>query len=203
MAVNGTSPGVQKKVGSIKKKRKTRPTGQLTVPGCAAIDLPSRDCLEALDAESQDRVVDMLGRSNGRLVALISDCLEAHRKDSEKGDVPRHVASVEDTVLGDMARLRDQSGAREFVECTLWRRIRALNSKVFSSSGGDTEDPGVSSSEKLTFETLSHAHLTTLTERFAKDLETLHEKESMDTDKVARLLKCLAEGADLFAAYRT
>jgi Ribosome-assembly protein 3 len=127
------------------------------------------------------------------------------------------IAAVEDAVLADMVRFREVPVAREFVGMTLWRRLRNANEQAVVSvreacaeiiahcendasiKRSDTENVRIPRS----FASFKQAHMRTMTENFAADLERLRSIEAMDGEKVQFLVRCLEAGADLAASLST
>jgi Ribosome-assembly protein 3 len=135
----------------------------------------------------------------------------------EIGAASGRIAAVEDAVLADMVRFREVPVAREFVEMTLWRRLRNANEQAVVSvreacaeisaqcendatiKRSDTENVRIPRS----FASFKQAHMRTMTENFAADLERLRSIEAMDGEKVQFLVRCLEAGADLAASLST
>lgn len=149
--------------------------------------------------------------------AVASEVHEHHVDENEiYASISSQITRVEDAVLADMVKLRGQPMAREFVEMTLWRRVRNINAKVLaeieaecSQFGGKTgfvvnesHLVGDDAPRKSFAPSLKDVYMENLTESFAEDLERLRVEERMDGDRVNFLLRCLEEGADLFASLK-
>lgn len=201
---------------SKKKKKEKRPRAETPCfPAAACAELPPRAAVQSLPVEFQDSFVSKaaaLCEKSLRLMDVGTAALGTRQQKGDAGDAPTSTVTwLEDTVLADMVRLRGAPVAREFVDCTLWRRLRSASDKARASvdaackadgrreATGDAEveaEGGPRNGSSLSFKQM---HMQSMTDRFADDLTKLHEIEQMDGKRVQYLLRCLEEGANLFA----
>lgn len=170
-------------------------------------------CTAALNIEYAKSAPRAVERSS----AQPDDILESVLDEKEIPDsVSRQIATVEDAVLADMVKLRNVPIAREYVEITLWRRMHSVNAKVIAevdrlcthskmSDEMRSEEPeGADGSfpRRAFTPSLKDLYMNNLTDKFAEDLEKLRVEEDMDGERVQFLLRCLEEGADIFATVK-
>lgn len=214
---------------SSKEKKKSKRARSVTpepppaplLPAAVTTELPSKDSVQNISPAAQDAFITTTGGFCERAVR----CVHSGVRSLAPGDaVPvvdgagsgvQKAAAVEDIVLADMARLRSVPLARQFTDITLWRRLRSANNRVISAVEGacDAVDGGAKNGGKgagtkeqearapgeagrVSFR---KARMESLTERFAGELGKLHESEKMGSERVKFLLRCLEEGADIFA----
>lgn len=204
------------KEGKKKKKKEKRPRADIPFfPAAASAELPPRAALQSLPAEFQDAFVSKaaaLCEKSLHLIGAGTAALGTRQPSDDPGAGPSSTATwLEDTVLADMARLRSVPVARAFVDCTLWRRLRSASDRVRASvdaaceadgKGEPTyqaEVEGEGGSRKGSSLSFKQMHMQSITSHFADDLAKLHEVEQMDGKRVQYLLRCLEEGANLFA----
>jgi hypothetical protein len=177
--------------------------------------LPSPLHVSRLREEAQAKFVKRLGMFCEKAIYCIDAGVGALIANRHHATPSAKVSSVEDAILADMVRLREVPVAREFVDMTLWRRLRKANESAiaavadscFGSSGEAAESAKVTSMQRPTSNKTAHAprsfasykqlHMRNITERYADDLELLRSSEVMDGERVQFLLQCLDAGAEL------
>jgi hypothetical protein len=180
--------------------------------------LPSPLHVSRLREEAQAKFVKRLGMSCEKAIYCIDAGVGALIANRHHATGSAKVSSVEDAILADMVRLREVPVAREFVDMTLWRRLRKANESAiaavadacFGNSGEAAESAKVTSTRSPTSNKTAHAprsfasykqlHMRNITERYADDLELLRSSEVMDGERVQFLLQCLDAGAELASA---
>jgi hypothetical protein len=188
------------------------------LPAAVSALLPDPEVVQQLPPAVQDAFTSKVADFCERTIRAIDGGVAALAPPSravDDGGAAGKARAVEDAVLADMARLRGVPLAREFVDMTLWRRLRNANNRVVATveAACDAAGPGSaaaiaggSASEGTRMQgrglSFRQVHMETLTERFADDLSKLHEGEKMTGERVQFLLRCLEEGADLFAGLR-
>lgn len=198
------------KKGGYKRPRSDAPV----LPAAVSTTLPSRMAVQGMSPDAQDTFVTGVGKFREKKLRLIdvgTAALSTQRQLDDKVGGLSTVTRLEDTVLADMARLRNAPVAREFVDLTAWRRLRSASDKAragidaaCSNDGrpGDEVELDENSKDSLRHDSalsFKQMHLQTMTGQFADDLANLHEVEQMDGKRVQNLLRCLEEGANLFA----
>ncbi len=172
----------------------------------------------------QSSCFDALGMSCERILRLIDDTesmATLWRENKKDGrDAEEASLALEDTLVADMARLKGVPVARQFTELSLWKRLKKFNEKELtyieslcdgaerkSNQGGHNGNAkakeGDSSKRTAEFVSFKAAHMKHLTSAYAQDLEKIREAESLDVAGVETLLRCLDEGAELFATAMT
>jgi Ribosome-assembly protein 3 len=211
--------GIEKKKKGIteapdKKGNKRPRSDAVPLPAAVSVVLPSQSAVQCMSADEQDAFVTRaaeLCESSIRLIDAGMSSLTARRANNDGNAAATTASRLEDTVLADMARLRDAPVAREFTDSTIWRRLRGLSDKAVAAvdaacadavggdAGGKTGGGADSVSRENGAASFKQMHLQTMTGQFADELAKLHEVEKMDGQRVQYLLRCLEEGANLFA----
>lgn len=195
----------------------------LFLTGPAAVPLLTPAQVVTLPEDAQTLFVSGVTDCCERILHLIDDteavCDAWRGSRKEQRDVKDAALALEDAVIGDMVKLKRVPIAKQFLEMTLWRRlsrfteaelvaIRAVRYGV-GAAAGDAEtaggDRGASTvlhkvgDKDPAFVSFKEAHLKTITERYASDLDKMRESEKMDAGRVEFLLRTLESGANLFA----
>jgi Ribosome-assembly protein 3 len=180
--------------------------GASALPSLAATALPSPSEVRALPLAAQTEFINRAAQLCEKAVHTVDDGVAALNAGSGISPIAAAGNSVEDAVLADMVRLRGVPMAREFVEMTLWRRLRNANTKVLAAvdaiSGGDEGPIAAVGDGARTIKasaSFKQMYMQDITKRYAKDLEALRASEDLDGERVQFLMQCLQSGADLFA----
>ena len=120
-----------------------------------------------------------------------------------------------------MAKLKGVPIVRQFREMYLWRRVQRYtkdqvanayliarrekslrngNANRIEDSEECKSSPSLSMEQSLKFQSVKNAHMRFMTNEFATELDAIREKEQLDAEGVQFLIKCLEQGAELFAA---
>jgi hypothetical protein len=193
------------------------------LPAMLSVVFPSPSEVCKLPAEVQGGFVERTAKFCEKAIycidAGVAQVSTSGRRESDTASAASvRIAAVEDAVLADMVRFREVPVAREFVEMTLWRRLRNANEQAVASvkeacveiSAPCDDDASIecSDTEKnvripRSFASFKQVHMRTMTENYATDLERLRSIEAMDGEKVHFLVRCLEAGADLAASLST
>lgn len=179
--------------------------------GCAAIPLPSRAHVRALDDVERHKFIKTSASFCERLVYMMHNIIVSANqwmKVERKDDF----IAIEDALTNDMARLKKIPLARQYVEMTLWRRILQLNRDHLQAASKVGFGKGIARSEMpqqglvlhlrddpdAEFVSYKEAHMTNLVDRFHESLEKMRNIENMDSGQAQFLLRCLDAGSNLF-----
>lgn len=178
--------------------------------GLTALELPSSKVVQQMDSHQQHEHITSLGKDCEKIISLLLDCLTSGN--NQDGETENNTTTHEQ-MIADMARLKRVSLAKQYVEMTLWRRIKQSNRKHLAmleklgyglgmnqqhSSGNiaPTNDGAQNDPELLSYK---DKFLKGVLNNHSEELDKVREKESLDADDVAYMVTCLEAGSDLYA----
>lgn len=177
---------------------------------------PSKEDVKSMSGEDQHKFFKSLGSSCEKLLRLIDEVeMETSLwRDSapEPRDAEEAAMALEDTLLSDMARLKNAPIARQFTELSLWKRVKKFNEKQLAhieslykldgaggSDGGEKADAAAEDKKTRDFVSFKQAHMSHMTSQYEKDLEAIRKAETLDVAGVETLLRLLDVSTDLYA----
>lgn len=192
---------------------------ELSLPACARTYFPNAEQLRHLEPSVQDEVVNCAASLTETMARTMHGTLQVLSRDrcssTGRPEVPVETKSVEDVLLADMVRLKGAPTAREFVDATIWRRIKDLNKDieqlVASFESKSSKRIGVNPSSEVEKSSrgpskrdafvlsLKQKHMRHMAKAFEKDMDELRKSEDMDAEGVQFLLQCFEAGAEVYA----
>lgn len=183
-------------------------------PLVSGLSLPMREDVKSMSGKDQHKFFTALGSSCEKLLRLIDEVetetslwrdAAPDMRDSEEAAM-----ALEDTLVADMARLKNAPIARQFTEMSLWKRLKKFNEKqlahiaTLQKLDGDDDDAKKKEAppdgeRKREFVSFKQAHMKHMTSTYEKDLEEIRNAESLDVVGVETLLRCLDVSTDLYA----